>query len=236
MQAQILEESPNLVLARYHSPALGRFLCVDPGFDVQVEDPQSWNLYAYVRNNPVGRVDPDGRISDEAATDYFQVIKTEEQFNKVASAHADGARIVGEVSDPTKTGSATAYAVAAGESKGGVAAAVVVDAVRATNAVGLARAGAALLTSGLSKLGSAIRSLFGGADDAARGTLAANPFKGKSPAEVGGMLEGKGYSPRGPDPVGSHGDGTPVSQRHSPPGPVRATAQVASVQCLSSSR
>ncbi len=52
------------MLARYHSPALGRFLSVDPGFDVQPENPQSWNLYAYVRNNPVNAVDPDGREID----------------------------------------------------------------------------------------------------------------------------------------------------------------------------
>jgi hypothetical protein len=44
---------------------VGRFLSVDPGVDTDQEDPQSWNQYAYVRNNPVGRRDPDGR----AATD-----------------------------------------------------------------------------------------------------------------------------------------------------------------------
>jgi len=60
MQAQIREESPNLMLARYHSPALGRFLSVDPGFDVQPENPQSWNFFAYVRNSPINSVDPDG--------------------------------------------------------------------------------------------------------------------------------------------------------------------------------
>lgn len=39
MQAQILEESPNLVLARYRSLALGRVLSVDPGMDIQLENP-----------------------------------------------------------------------------------------------------------------------------------------------------------------------------------------------------
>jgi len=48
------------MLARYYGPGLGRFLSVDPGFDVQTENPQSWNLYAYVRNSPVNGVDPDG--------------------------------------------------------------------------------------------------------------------------------------------------------------------------------
>jgi len=42
---------------------MGRFLSVDPGFDVQPENPQSWNLYAYVRNNPVNATDPMGLFS-----------------------------------------------------------------------------------------------------------------------------------------------------------------------------
>lgn len=39
----------------------GRFLSVDPGKDWDPAQPQSWNMYSYVRNNPVNRVDPDGR-------------------------------------------------------------------------------------------------------------------------------------------------------------------------------
>jgi hypothetical protein len=50
------------MMARYHSPSLGRFLSVDPGFDVQSEDPRSWNLYAYVSNNPINATDPDGKV------------------------------------------------------------------------------------------------------------------------------------------------------------------------------
>ena len=46
--------------ARYYSPWLRRFLSVDsvqgrPGL------PQSWNRYAYARNNPIALFDPDGR-------------------------------------------------------------------------------------------------------------------------------------------------------------------------------
>jgi RHS repeat-associated protein len=46
--------------ARYYSAAAGRFLSVDP-LDGDPRDPQSWNRYAYVRNNPIDRTDPDGR-------------------------------------------------------------------------------------------------------------------------------------------------------------------------------
>ena len=47
--------------ARYYNPNVARFLSVDPGRDVDPTTPQSWNMYAYVRNNPVNQTDPDGR-------------------------------------------------------------------------------------------------------------------------------------------------------------------------------
>jgi len=46
--------------ARYFSSNLGRFLSVDPvGGDIGSS--QSWNRYAYVLNNPLVLIDPDGR-------------------------------------------------------------------------------------------------------------------------------------------------------------------------------
>jgi RHS repeat-associated protein len=49
---------------RYYSNAEGRFTSVDPG-NYQARrtpnDPQSWNGYSYVNNNPLTRVDLDGR-------------------------------------------------------------------------------------------------------------------------------------------------------------------------------
>jgi RHS repeat-associated protein len=47
--------------ARYYSSAMGRFSSPDNGEDQDMQDPQSWNLYPYVRNNPVTNTDPDGR-------------------------------------------------------------------------------------------------------------------------------------------------------------------------------
>lgn len=47
--------------ARYFSAAQGRFTSPDRPFaDQNVADPQSWNLYAYGRNNPLRWVDPTG--------------------------------------------------------------------------------------------------------------------------------------------------------------------------------
>jgi RHS repeat-associated protein len=37
--------------ARFYGAALGRFTSLDDGIDQDVEDPQSWNLYSYIRNN-----------------------------------------------------------------------------------------------------------------------------------------------------------------------------------------
>ena len=49
--------------ARHYNPMLGRFLSVDPLLDLEkaTRQPQMWNRYAYVVNNPVLHTDPDGR-------------------------------------------------------------------------------------------------------------------------------------------------------------------------------
>jgi RHS repeat-associated protein len=54
--------------ARYYSSSYGRFMSPDwsakeePVPYAKLDDPQSLNLYAYVRNNPVTRRDPDGHL------------------------------------------------------------------------------------------------------------------------------------------------------------------------------
>ena len=49
--------------ARYHRNLTGRLTTVDPVLDqaTAVFNPQGWNRYAYVRNNPLKYIDPDGR-------------------------------------------------------------------------------------------------------------------------------------------------------------------------------
>jgi RHS repeat-associated protein len=55
--------------ARYYASTMGRFLSPDwsakedPVPYVVLDDPQSLNLYAYVRNNPLARTDPDGHCT-----------------------------------------------------------------------------------------------------------------------------------------------------------------------------
>ncbi len=45
---------------RYFGSSLGRFMSADDGSDQDADNPQSWNLYSYVRNNPLKYTDPDG--------------------------------------------------------------------------------------------------------------------------------------------------------------------------------
>jgi RHS repeat-associated protein len=48
--------------ARYYGSSMGRFSSPDPGWTdaVDLANPQSWNLYSYVLNNPLINIDPDG--------------------------------------------------------------------------------------------------------------------------------------------------------------------------------
>jgi len=56
------ETGLDFFLARFYSSVQGRFNSPDLAFVDQLGgDPQSWNLYSYVRNNPCAHTDPSGR-------------------------------------------------------------------------------------------------------------------------------------------------------------------------------
>jgi len=65
------ESGNDYMFARYYNSATGRFLSPDWSVKVQpvpyakLDDPQSLNLYDYVRNNPLSRTDPDGHDWDK---------------------------------------------------------------------------------------------------------------------------------------------------------------------------
>lgn len=54
---------PDYFHARYYDQNLGRFLSVDPELDPEKikYEPQQWNRYPYVMNNPLRYIDPDGK-------------------------------------------------------------------------------------------------------------------------------------------------------------------------------
>lgn len=59
--------------ARYYAAKTGRFTAIDPVYTWKENllDPQRWNRYAYVRNNPLKYTDPDGRLLDIIADAGF---------------------------------------------------------------------------------------------------------------------------------------------------------------------
>jgi RHS repeat-associated protein len=57
--------------ARYYAAMAGRFFSVDPGRDYDFSHPQSFNLYAYVRNDLLTFVDKDGQRLFKVLDDKF---------------------------------------------------------------------------------------------------------------------------------------------------------------------
>jgi RHS repeat-associated protein len=54
------ESGNDFFTARYYASSFGRFASPDDGSDQNPSDPQSWNLYSYVRNNALSNTDLDG--------------------------------------------------------------------------------------------------------------------------------------------------------------------------------
>jgi len=59
--AEEAQDDLDYMLARFYSPAVGRFLGVDPIQSGRPQHPQAWSKYGYALNNPLRKVDPDGR-------------------------------------------------------------------------------------------------------------------------------------------------------------------------------
>ena len=63
--------------ARYYLSGIGRFMSADwsaqadPVPYAKLDDPQTLNLFAYVRNNPISIVDPDGHYGNPNIYNYF---------------------------------------------------------------------------------------------------------------------------------------------------------------------
>src|SRR5579884_1750448 len=61
------ETGMDFFTARYYASAVGRFTSPDQmNLGADPTDPQSWNAYAYVRNNPLALVDPMGLCTFDA--------------------------------------------------------------------------------------------------------------------------------------------------------------------------
>jgi RHS repeat-associated protein len=76
--------------ARYFSAAQGRFTSPDEVFaDQNPGNPQSWNLYAYGRNNPLRFTDPTGHASCDGAADCAEKMRDIPDVLRGDIYHAD---------------------------------------------------------------------------------------------------------------------------------------------------
>lgn len=73
--------------ARYYSSTQGRFTSVDPeNAGANPSDPQSWNGYAYARNNPLVYTDPEGRDYRVCSPDTKECVTyTDKEFDQLKS-------------------------------------------------------------------------------------------------------------------------------------------------------
>ena len=115
--------------ARYYDPVIGRFLSNDPvGFVESGLNPQMFNRYSYVHNDPINRIDPDGRNSIIADPQFQRDhLSPADQASFARGEAAAAAVLIGGASlavpDPTDLVIAGAIAkVGGGLLKGGKAA------------------------------------------------------------------------------------------------------------------
>lgn len=76
--------------ARMYLPQYGRFASPDPARDQHFELTQSWNIYSYVRNNPVMATDPTGMVEEEAKFDHAEFLRSGQHIAPHAQQSADG--------------------------------------------------------------------------------------------------------------------------------------------------
>jgi hypothetical protein len=164
-------------------------------------------MYAYVRNNPLNNTDPNGRDCQNGFVACGNYILG--GVGAVVNAFSSGI-----INAPNRILDAAISAVAPSSTfRFGD---VVPDAFTPLNSEqrqGLDSANAVMIAAPLAEAGAtALMNAVGTGARVEAGTAAAtatrqlfNPFKGKTPEQVGEMFEAKGFEPRGPDPVGGKG-------------------------------
>jgi RHS repeat-associated protein len=84
---------------RYYGSSLGRMMSPDSGVDQYPEDPQSWNLYSYVRNNPVNAIDPNGEFTcgssltaQQCENAHQSVERAEKSLDEIKKTHGEDSK------------------------------------------------------------------------------------------------------------------------------------------------
>ena len=99
--------------ARYYASSMGRFLSPDPLLNSgRPDDPQSWNRYSYVSNNPLNRTDPTGlytvgscnadadtckNMASNLKDDYWAIVNA--RFKAIEAGDMDAAVALGKSLD-----------------------------------------------------------------------------------------------------------------------------------------
>jgi len=91
-ERDLLASNPNTLdymHARYDMATMGRFLSIDPVLDQKsvLRNPQAWNRYAYVRNNPLRLTDPTGKYTCEGSRQDCATVKTAYNDLRLAAAN-----------------------------------------------------------------------------------------------------------------------------------------------------
>jgi RHS repeat-associated protein len=76
--------------ARYYNPNAGRFLSIDPNMDNDTAyEPQKWNRYSYVTNNPLRYMDPTGETRWDRLNGYFNALVSDAGLTVRRTGNAD---------------------------------------------------------------------------------------------------------------------------------------------------
>jgi RHS repeat-associated protein len=90
--------------ARYMSSPLGRFISPDqPLLDQHIDDPASWNLYIYARNNPLVYIDTTGEAIELLGNDEERKRALELLKKSVGNADAASRLYINEIKNGDKT-------------------------------------------------------------------------------------------------------------------------------------
>jgi RHS repeat-associated protein len=89
--------------ARYYASTQGRFTSIDPLLSsAGMADPQSWNRYSYVLNNPLKLIDPDGLYVFDSSVDPEQRKKFNEALTQARANLQEIAKAYGTNSEEYK--------------------------------------------------------------------------------------------------------------------------------------
>ena len=100
-------------VARFYTSNYGRFLSPDESKYAKPTDPQTWNLYGYVANNPINAVDPSGHAPESAMPHAPYLVEEHggdpADFGGEGAGGGEGPPAPGDSNDETNSGSTLGF-------------------------------------------------------------------------------------------------------------------------------